>query len=416
MRKIKAVIFLATFFVWGGAIGQTITSLYSSYGIGEVSEGGLQQNFAMGNLGYGTPSLFGINLQNPSMLFYNPLSSFSVGLMGDFRTYEGDGISDNSNAVSLRYLAMAFPVVESRWATAFSLLPYSSVNSNSYSVDSLSNDVAAVNQYQGNGGLSSLSWSNSIRLYKSLAIGVKSSFVFGTIEKDSRVQLIGEEVSDSYVISYTENAAYKDIIFSLSISNKFKVADKSFLNVGAVYNLSGELSGNLETGYERYSGSSLLQEVDLTTEDVAFKLPRSFGAGLSYQIVNKLLVGADIDIKQWPDMGENGETAYNDAMSMNLGGEFIPDIQSVSNYFKRARYRAGINFKELPYLVENTQINDFGINFGVALPVSGYSSIETAFKYGWRGTTENGLTRESYFQVVLGATINDRWFIKRKYD
>ena len=191
---------------------------------------------------------------------------------------------------------------------------------------------------------------------------------------------------------------------------------KSFLNVGAVYNLSGELSGNLETGYERYSGSSLLQEVDLTTEDVAFKLPRSFGAGLSYQIVNKLLVGADIDIKQWPDMGENGETAYNDAMSMNLGGEFIPDIQSVSNYFKRARYRAGINFKELPYLVENTQINDFGINFGVALPVSGYSSIETAFKYGWRGTTENGLTRESYFQVVLGATINDRWFIKRKYD
>ena len=195
MRKIKAVIFLATFFVWGGAIGQTITSLYSSYGIGEVSEGGLQQNFAMGNLGYGTPSLFGINLQNPSMLFYNPLSSFSVGLMGDFRTYEGDGISDNSNAVSLRYLAMAFPVVESRWATAFSLLPYSSVNSNSYSVDSLSNDVAAVNQYQGNGGLSSLSWSNSIRLYKSLAIGVKSSFVFGTIEKDSRVQLIGEEVS-----------------------------------------------------------------------------------------------------------------------------------------------------------------------------------------------------------------------------
>ncbi|MBV6641873.1 MAG: hypothetical protein KI791_14210 [Cyclobacteriaceae bacterium] len=416
MRKIKSVIFIAVFLVVGVAWGQTITSLYSSHGIGEVSEVGLQQNFSMGNIGYGTPSLFGINLQNPSMLFYNPLSSFSVGLMGDFRTYDGQGISDNSNAVSLRYLAMAFPVVESRWATAFSLLPYSSVNYNSYSIDSLSNGVAAINQYQGNGGLSSLSWSNSIRLYKSLAIGIKSSFVFGTIEKDSRVQLAGEDIESTYVISYTEDATYKDIIFSLSISNKFKLANKSYLNVGAVYNLSGELNGELATGYERYSGSTLLQEVSFTTESAAFNLPRSIGAGLSYQIVNKLLIGADLDIKQWPESSESENANYNNAMSLSLGGELIPDIQSVSSYFKRARYRAGINYKELPYLVENTQINDFGINFGVALPVSGYSSIETAFKYGWRGTTDNGLTRESYFQVVLGATINDRWFIKRKYD
>ncbi len=415
MRKAKSIIFIAAFLVFGVAWGQTITSLYSSHGIGEVSETGLQQNFSMGNLGYGTPSMFGINLQNPSMLYYNPLSSFSVGLMGDFRTYEGDGLTDNSNAVSLRYLAMAFPVVQSRWSTAFSLLPYSSVNYNSYSVDSLSNDVAAINQYQGSGGLSSLSWSNSIRLYKSLAIGIKSSFVFGTIDNDSRIQLSGEDVSNGYVINYKEKTSYKDINFSLSISNKFKLSNKTFLNAGAVYNLSGELNGELQTSYERYSGSSLLQEVSLTNESVAFKLPRSVGLGLSYQIINKLLVGADIDIKQWPDMSESGETSYRDAMSLSLGGELIPDIQSVSNYFKRARYRAGINFKELPYLVENTQINDFGINFGVALPVSGYSSIETAFKYGWRGTTENGLTRESYFQVVLGATINDRWFEKRKY-
>ncbi len=416
MRKIKSVIFSAVFLIFGGAWGQTITSLYSSYGIGEVSEVGLPQNFAMGDLGYGTPSPFGINLQNPSMLFYNPLSSFSVGLMGDFRSYDGDGLSDNSNAVSLRYLAMAFPVVRSRWATSFSLLPYSSVNYNSYSIDTLSNGVAAVNQYQGNGGLSSLSWSNGIRIYKSLALGIKSSFVFGTIEKDSRVQLTGEDFSSSYIISYNEKTTYKDIIFSLSISNKFKLSNKSFINAGAVYNLSGELNGNLETGYERYSGSTLLQEVSLSSESAAFKLPRSFGAGLSYQIINKLLVGADIDIKQWPGSSENSGDSYNDAIALSLGGEIIPDIQSVSNYFKRARYRAGINYKELPYLVENTQINDFGINFGVALPVSGYSSIETAFKYGWRGTTDNGLTRESYFQVVLGATINDRWFEKRKYN
>jgi len=39
-----------------------------------------------------------------------------------------------------------------------------------------------------------------------------------------------------------------------------------------------------------------------------------------------------------------------------------------------------------------------------------------AFKIGQLGETNNGLIKETYFKVVLGATINDRWFIKRKYD
>ncbi|XOV92458.1 MAG: hypothetical protein ACFHWX_19920 [Bacteroidota bacterium] len=415
MREIRVAIFLFVLVVGYGANAQTVTSLYSSHGVGEVSHPGLQQNFAMGGLGYGTPFMFGINLQNPSMLYTNPLSTFSVGLKGDFRQYKGDGVSSNSNAASLRYLAMAFPLVKSRWATAISLLPFSAVNYNSYSVDSLTTEVVSINRYQGNGGLSSLSWSNSFRLHKSLAIGIKSSFIFGTIEKDSRVQLTGGNVSDSYLINYKELTGYKDIIFSLSISNKFKIADTRYINVGAVYDLSGQLNGNLETSYERYSGSNLLQTKELTSSSVSFQLPRSFSFGLSYQIISKLLVGADVNLKQWQG-GESSVDTYNDALAFSLGGELIPDIQSVSNYFKRAIYRAGISYKELPYLVENTQINDFGINFGVALPVSGYSSIETALKYGWRGTTDNGLTRESYFQVVLGATINDQWFIKRKYD
>ena len=76
----------------------------------------------------------------------------------------------------------------------------------------------------------------------------------------------------------------------------------------------------------------------------------------------------------------------------------------------------GLSMRQLPYLENNTEINDFGINFGVSFPVSGYSSLDAAFKYGFRGTTDNNLIQERYFQVVIGATINDRWFIKRRYD
>ena len=71
---------------------------------------------------------------------------------------------------------------------------------------------------------------------------------------------------------------------------------------------------------------------------------------------------------------------------------------------------------ETPYVVNDITINDFGINFGASLPVSGFSSIDLAAKFGRLGTTDNGLIKESYYQIVIGATINDRWFIKRKYD
>jgi hypothetical protein len=66
--------------------------------------------------------------------------------------------------------------------------------------------------------------------------------------------------------------------------------------------------------------------------------------------------------------------------------------------------------------VNDTEINDFGINFGASFPTGGYSSMDASFKIGSRGTTDNNLIRENYMQFVIGATINDRWFIKRRYD
>ena len=103
-------------------------------------------------------------------------------------------------------------------------------------------------------------------------------------------------------------------------------------------------------------------------------------------------------------------------LTLGTGLEFIPDYSSVNSYLKRTSYRLGLNMRQLPYLENNTEINDFGINFGASFPVSGYSSLDAAFKYGFRGTTDNNLVQERYFQVVIGATINDRWFIKRRYD
>ena len=75
----------------------------------------------------------------------------------------------------------------------------------------------------------------------------------------------------------------------------------------------------------------------------------------------------------------------------------------------------GVSLTELPYKINGQTIREFGINFGGSLPF-GVSSLDLAFKYGGLGTTNNDLVRETFFRVVIGATINDKWFRKRTYN
>ena len=63
---------------------------------------------------------------------------------------------------------------------------------------------------------------------------------------------------------------------------------------------------------------------------------------------------------------------------------------------------------------EFTSINDYGISFGLGLPIGRYSKIDTSFEYGQLGSTDNGLTKESYFNFRLALAFGDKWFTRRQ--
>jgi hypothetical protein len=87
-------------------------------------------------------------------------------------------------------------------------------------------------------------------------------------------------------------------------------------------------------------------------------------------------------------------------------------------------YRGGIRYEELGLQVSgdginSSDINEFGISFGLGLPIgrrSGFSNANLGFEYGQRGTQDAGLIRETFFNFSLGLSLNDTWFIKRKYN
>jgi len=401
------------------AYAQTINSPYSNNGLGEVLFQGLPHNYAMGELGIGTYSKWHINIQNPAMLINNTFSTFQVGIAGDIRNHETDLATSTDHSAGLRFLAMSFPVVANRWVTSFAALPLSSVKYNTFSTDTLSTGTVNTTSFQGDGGLSQFIWTNSVRLYKSLSFGVKASYIFGTIDRSSRIQIFSEDFLPSYVISLIESRSYKDFNFQAGLAYKVKLGERQILNLGATYNLSSSLDGSFDQFFLRQSlsGAAVQTQSLIVDEEIQFELPTSFAFGASYDKLNAFKFGIDISLQNWSNsQTENSNTTFRNTTNVSVGGEWIPDIQSVSNYFKRTTYRLGIVNKQLPYLVNGTEVNDFGINLGASFPVSGFSSLDIAGKYGVRGTLDNGLIRENYFQIIIGATINDRWFIKRRYD
>ncbi|WP_421874680.1 hypothetical protein [Marinoscillum sp.] len=396
---------------------QSISSPYSNYGVGEFLYEGLPHNYAMGQVGIGTPTPWHINLQNPAMLTYNTFSTFQVGLQTDFRRYATEQASSHTESISLRYLAMSYPIVRNKWSSALAVLPLTTTKYNTFSRDTLDN-VARTVQYIGDGGLTQVVWANGFRLFDQLNVGVKAAYIFGNINKDSRVALSGEDLSTNYLVSYYETSRYSDINFSLGVSYQMKLKERNLMTFGAVSGLSKAIEGTQDITLRRLSfgGTIVQQQVIADGQQTEFTLPQYIGGGISYENLNKLRVGLDFTYTNWVNADDSDANEVRNTLLVAAGAEFIPDYQSVNSYLSRTSYRLGFNFKQLPYLENSTEINDFGINFGASFPVSGYSSMDVAFKYGFRGTTDNNLIRENYFQVVVGATINDRWFRKVLYD
>lgn len=407
---------LTCFFILGHVV--LAQSIYSFQGLGSINHQGMPNNFAMGEVGIGTPTVWHINTQNPANLVYNNFSTFQVGLEIDRRKFSGDGVSGSDTDGGLRFLGYAFPILPGKWSSSFGILPYSSVSYNTFSegeVSGTDGNVRQISDSRGEGGLSNFYWSNGFRIKKKLLIGVKINYTFGSIEKNNTISIGGVDVPLSNV-TYKEFESYSDINFLFGVGYKYKLSENNFLNFGATYSPKSSLNGTSELSLIRLTNTGgEIETVSVGESNIDFKLPQLLGFGVSYEKLNMLMVGFDIETQQWNKTGEVNNQ-YNNAIKMALGVEWVPDYNNVNSYFKRAKYSAGVNYSKLPYIVNNQALTDFGINFGASLPVSGFSSLELAFKWGQLGESSNGLIKETYYKIVIGATINDRWFIKRKYD
>ena len=114
--------------------------------------------------------------------------------------------------------------------------------------------------------------------------------------------------------------------------------------------------------------------------------------------------------------GQKSKGFASNHSSEKTGKKFTPDQKS-TNYLKTVQFRLGYYYANTHLNLMGDQLSQYGTSFGVGLPLKRLkSNLNVGDEMGRRGTVEDGLVMERYWKIKLGLTLNDVWFIKRKFD
>ncbi len=377
----------------------------------------------MGGIGISNPDYYHLNNMNPALLVFNNITVFEAGLIGEQRTIKGATASEKSGSGNLNYLAMGFPIKRTKWSMGIGLLPYSSVNYKINYISPIENSEVTVDvEESGSGGINQLYWSNGITLHPNLSVGLKSTYYFSAIINEFSSTLSETTQQVRFSTNIYDRQSFTGFGFSggVSFHKDSLFGRKNYrLNIGMVYDFKSEVRTKFFERFERLNAAGILDSVTLINNVPGnTTIPQSLSGGVSFGKGFQWLVGADftyLDYSQFRNF--NGDSGgAKSGWQLAFGATVTPDAGSVTNYLKRVTYRTGVSLSETPFMANGNNLRDFGINFGLSLPVSRISSLDLAVKVGKRGDLETNSIEENYFKLYFGVTFNDQWFIKRRFD
>ena len=411
---------LSTSFV----VSQTNTgSPYSLNELGEINFLGNVSNLSMGGIDSAIDSIE-FNINNPSSLAKLKTTNYLIGTF-----YKSTGISnvnstDNINTANINYIAVGIPT--KRFGFGFGVLPYSSVGFNLQSTDEY-NTANSINSrlFGADGNINRAFVSIGLPLLKYLSLGASANYNFGKFnyEKFNLIENVNYGIfsnSSSEISGFTYNFSSN---LSIPLKNDFK------LNLVYSYYPDGDLdSFNIESLYTSNTSSITLEslgdfvDVDLNSrglENTKLPVPKKSIYSLGLEKKNSWFIGFQYESKLSSNFEnvflDTQNVSYRDANSLSIGGYIIPDSLSLTSYWKRVKYRFGIKNEKKSIIVNNLPINQFSLNLGLGLPIAGLSKANLGLEIGKVGDN-NSLVKENYFALRLGLSLNDVWFIKRKYN
>lgn len=163
--------------------------------------------------------------------------------------------------------------------------------------------------------------------------------------------------------------------------------------VGASYSIGARLTG-------QEIRSSIHEEEDPV--DYEYKLPAQ--AALSVTVLPKpeFKLAADFRYEPWSGIDAD---KYVDSWKVGLGAAYEPIADNHQQALLKLPLRAGISYRMLPFLVNDNEVEELALTFGVSFPLKGDANrIDVGFQYTNRGNLEKNLLRDNSFLMMFGFT------------
>ncbi len=415
IKKIITSAFLILSFVSFAQEGTA--SPYSFFGIGDVRYKGTSDIRSMAGIAVEQDSIH-INMDNPASYANLKNTTFAVG--GTYNTTKLKTSSESASArrTTLDYLAVGLPL--GKFGLGFGLLPYSSVG---YKIESLATDATQNNnRFNGTGGLSKVFLGLGYKITPSLSFGADVQYNFGKIETSSLEFITGVPVGTRELNKVDLSGVNFDAGLMYQTKINKKLSFFSSLNYTLESTLSSTNKRSISTVmYNANYDLSLVDAIDDVTSQKDLKLPSKLTIGVGIGEARKWLVGAQVSMRDAGSLAISynslDNVSYEKQQKYSLGGYFIPNYKSYTSYAKRIVYRGGFRYEKTGLVVNSESINDMGITLGIGMPITGsFSNINFGFEIGKKGTTTSGLVQENYANLSVGMSLNDKWFVKRKFN
>ena len=396
-------------------------SPYSFIGFGETNFRGNHSNRAMGGLDINIDSIHP-NINNPASYSTLKATTYSIGLNYRKNNISNDSENQKITTSSIDYMGVSIPTKKFRFG--FGIIPVSSIG---YLLNESNQSISenqVINRFSGEGGLNRAFLNLGFRVFKGIHAGFSTNYGFGDILYEKN-QLIKGIQNGSYLESELSlsGISYKFALNSITKLNKIQIHSHfSFEPEGTLKSKNRQVIYTQSVLTESTSVGEVIEpDLSLTgTDETIFKSPKSISFGSGIAIDKKWFFGGQITNISNSSFVNNfinqPNIRYIDEKRVNFGGFFIPDYSSITSYWKRIVYRFGYRTEKKGYVINNESINENVITFGFGLPMAGVSNTNVTFELGKIGNKNNNLVEENYLTVRVGFSLNDIWFIKRKYN
>jgi hypothetical protein len=396
---------------------QTTSSPYSRFGMGDLNS---QFSSVFNSLGGGGYAINDSKIINPfSPASYSSYQSnsflFSTGIKNE--TIDIQSLTDNQtvNNLSLSHILFGFPLTK-KIGSSFGIIPFSSIG---YSMQNRDDFFGADMLYDGDGGISKVYFGSSLELHQNLSVGANASYLFGGLNRRKRLVFDDETIFNSRSNSLIN---IKGIYYEFGAVFSKKIDDNNSqisisINTSNNTNVDAKRTNLVET-FE-YSGTNEIVKDTFvnSVEKGSMILPKYTNLGLAYSL-DKWLFVFDYSTQNWSDyeLFEESDSLIN-SQRISGGLQYTPDISSVNQFYKRCHYRVGLALNTTPLQINNTQLEDKSISFGIGIPIKkNKSTYDISLILGQRGTTSNNLLKENYVKIGLSMSFEGIWFVKQKYN